>query len=98
MPAMVTTGTPRPSPKAEKIDSVDCKFNFRKYGYRTSRLYLEGDFCTDVPRNPEANRLQLVNVKVADSVVTYQTSFNIGSSLLKSLFKLQEPKSVAASK
>ena len=81
-------------PQAEKIDTIEVAFDFRKYGYRNMRTYVEGDFCVDFARNTEANRLTLCNVKVSGETVTYQTTFNISASLLKTNFTLPEPKVV----
>ncbi|MFZ4394458.1 MAG: hypothetical protein ACOYOU_02395 [Kiritimatiellia bacterium] len=53
---------PAVAPQAEKIDSFEITIDFRKYGYRVMRVYIEGDFCVDLARNKEANRLTLSNV------------------------------------
>ena len=82
------------APQAEKIDSFDITIDFHKYGYRVMRAYIEGEFCVDLARNMEANRLTLSNVKVNGESVTYQTTFNINESLFKTSFALPEPKAV----
>ncbi|MEI6210857.1 MAG: hypothetical protein WCR06_04455 [bacterium] len=97
LPAATVNGKPvgaSAAPQAEKIDSFEITINFRKYGYRVMRSYIEGDFCVDLARNREANRLTLSNVKVNGEAVTYQTTFNINESLLKTSFTLSEPKAV----
>lgn len=80
---------------AEKIDTVEFTFDFHRYGYKLMRTYVEGDFCADFSGNPDACRLFLANVKVAGQPVTYQTSFNVSASLLKTSFTLAEPKATA---
>lgn len=82
------------SPKAEKIDTFECTFNFRKYGYKKAKEYVEGDFCVDFAKFGDAGRLELSNIKVTRVPVTYCTKFNITSSLIKSNFQIPEPKAV----
>jgi hypothetical protein len=81
--------------KAEKLGTVEFTFDFQRYGYKFMRTYVEGDFCADFAGKPDACRLFLVNVKVSGQPVTYQTSFNVSASLLKTAFTLAEPKVTA---
>ena len=85
---------PAAAPQAEKLDTIEFTIDFHKYGYRSMRQYVDGEFCVDVPRNAEANRLALSNVKVSGEAVNYQTTFNISSSLFKTSFTMPEPKVV----
>ncbi len=78
--------------RTEKLGTIDVAFDFRKYGYKNMKTYVEGEFCVDLPRNPSASRLELSNVRVTSDPVTYKTSFNINSSLQKTSFTLYEPK------
>lgn len=93
--ATVLPNGQRVSPKAARIDTIDAGFDFHKYGYKRSKNYIEGEFCVDFPRNTDAGRLQLSAVKVNGASVTYQTTFNMNSSLLRSNFQIAEPKSTA---
>ena len=96
-PPTVPNGEPvgtRAPLQAVKIDTTEVVFDFRQYGYRNMRNYIEGEFCADFPKNSEVNRLTLCNVKVSGAPVTYQTTFNINESLLKTSFTLSEPKAV----
>jgi hypothetical protein len=84
-----------PFSKPDKIDTIEVKFDFRSYGYTSKRNYFEGEFCSDFPKRAEAGRLVLANVKLKDESVVYKTTFNISASMIRSLFKLAEPKSEA---
>ena len=78
--------------KAQPLDSVDTTFTFKSYGYKTKGKYIEGEFCVDIPRNEEAVKAALVNVKIDAAPAKYQTKFNISASLMRSSFAPPEPK------
>jgi hypothetical protein len=78
--------------KGQPLDSVDTTFTFKSYGYKTKGRYVEGEFCVNIPRNDEAVKAGLVNVKIDASPAKYQTKFNISASLMRSSFALPEPK------
>ena len=78
--------------QAQPLDSLDTSFTFKTYGYQTRGLYVEGEFCVDLPRNEEAVKASLVNVKIDATPAKYQTKFNISASLMRSSFALPEPK------
>lgn len=84
----------RKSPKAEKIDTIEAAFDFHKFGYKRARNYIEGEFCFDFDKKADAARLQLSSVRLKGESVTYVTTFNMNSSLLKTNFKIAEPKVV----
>jgi hypothetical protein len=76
----------------EKLDTINVEFQFGYYGYFQRRGFFEGEFCVDFTPPEGANRITLVNTLYEGRSAIYQTDFNINNSLIRTSFKLPEPK------
>ena len=79
------------NPKRELMKSVQLSFDMLKYGYRKKRNHYEAAFCVDFEKIDGARKIKLANVAVAGKSKVYRT-FNISSDIMKTNFKLSEPK------
>lgn len=80
---------------AVKIDTINVTFRFGYCGFFLRSGYNQGEFCSDFTAPKGAARITLTNVTYGGSPVTYKTDFNINNSLMKTRFRLQEPKMIS---
>ncbi|MGK0259429.1 MAG: hypothetical protein ACI96M_002871 [Candidatus Azotimanducaceae bacterium] len=83
--------------KRELIDTIDIAFDMVTYGYRQKRGYYEAPYCVDFRRVAGARKVRIANVKIADTPKVYRT-FNISNEIIKTGFKLPEPKAIPIKK